>query len=672
MGIKLTMIILFCFCCIAHTQSQKLSDSLLWNKQALIQKIEQIRKTPGDTAHVNQLKDLGYDLLEVDSSLSRQLLEEALEKSLKLKEAYTIANCYRLLGIWYNYFSDPDKSLHNYYLSIQHAQAANNLYLYGGVCYNIGNVKYYRGEYDSCIYYYTKAQNAFNDPQVLAAPAVTEKLLDRKKSDLYSNFSAVFNSLGNLPKAEEYIDKAIAINQKYNSPAAADALAYYMQQKADNFHEQGFIEKALRIRLAFLPQMEQGKGTRETVQSCYQNISEEFFLLKKIDSSAIFANKSLQLAAKINSVSGTAHANKQLGHIAMHQQQYNEARKYMEITKPYYEKSEDLAEKRSFYETMYQLNSKLGLYEEAMQYAEKFITVNDSIMIGEKANQFSEMEAKYENQKKQSQILLQEEQIKKKNTLNYIFLGSAVALIIISLLGYRNYWHKQKLQQAKIEELENEKQLTTTQSILKGEEQERTRLAKDLHDGLGGMLSGIKHSFQNMKENLILTPDNAQAFERSIDMLDSSIREMRRVAHNMMPEMLLKYGLNVALKTFCSEIDRNGAVKTTYQSIGMQNMTIDQTTAVTIYRIIQELVHNAIRHANAQKVLVQVNASQEDNMLSVTVEDNGKGFDSTLLQNAQGIGWSNTQNRVDFLKGKIDLNSEPGKGTSILIEIPLS
>jgi signal transduction histidine kinase len=104
----------------------------------------------------------------------------------------------------------------------------------------------------------------------------------------------------------------------------------------------------------------------------------------------------------------------------------------------------------------------------------------------------------------------------------------------------------------------------------------------------------------------------------------------------------------------------------------MQNITIDQTTAVTIYRIIQELVHNAIRHANAQKILVQVNAQHEERMLLVTVEDNGNGFDTNLLQDAQGIGWSNIQNRVDFLNGKIDLNSEPDKGTSVLIEIPIS
>ncbi len=671
MGMKLTMFTLFYFCFIAQMQSQNLSNSLLWEKEAVTQRIAEIRNTAVDTSHVNQLKDLGYDLLEVDGSLSHQLLEEALGKSLNLKEAYTIANCYRILGIWYNYFSDPDKSLRNYYLAMYYAQAANNLYLYGVICYNTGNVKYYRGEYDSCIYYYTKAQKAFDEPKTLTIPNVTQMQLDRKKSDLYSNFSAVFNSLGNLSKAEEYIDKAININKKYNSPAAADAMAYYMQQKADNFHEQGLIEQALRVRLAFLPQMENGNGTRETVQSCYQNISEEFFLLTNIDSSKIFANKSLQLAGKINSVSGTAHANKQLALIAMHQQQYDKASKYMETANPYYEKSEDLVEKRSFYKTMYRLKSNMGLYQEAMQYAEKFIAVNDSIMVGEKSNQFSELEAKYENQKKQSQILLQEEQIRQKNTLNYIFLGSALALVVISILVYRNYRHQQKLQQVKIEELENEKQLTATQSILKGEEQERTRLAKDLHDGLGGMLSGIKHSFLNMKENLILTTDNAQAFERSIDMLDSSISEMRRVAHNMMPEILLKYGLNVALKTYCSEIERSGTVKTTFQSIGMQNITIEQTTAVAIYRIIQELVHNAIKHASAQKILVQVNASREDKMLSITVEDNGRGFDTALIKNAQGMGLSNVLNRVDYLKGKIDLSSDPDKGTSVLIEIPL-
>jgi len=172
-----------------------------------------------------------------------------------------------------------------------------------------------------------------------------------------------------------------------------------------------------------------------------------------------------------------------------------------------------------------------------------------------------------------------------------------------------------------------------------------------------------------MKENLIMTPDNALAFERSIDMLDSSIKEMRRVAHNMMPEILVRYGLDTALKEFCNEIDRSGVIHTSYQSIGMDKVELEQTVSVTIYRIVQELMSNAIKHALAKSALVQLHYSGQEKLLAVTVEDDGKGFDTAVLEQSQGIGWSNIRNRVEFLKGKIDIKSAPGKGTSALIEI---
>ncbi|MGB2704389.1 MAG: sensor histidine kinase, partial [Chitinophagaceae bacterium] len=214
-----------------------------------------------------------------------------------------------------------------------------------------------------------------------------------------------------------------------------------------------------------------------------------------------------------------------------------------------------------------------------------------------------------------------------------------------------------------------EKQLAATEAVLQGEEQERTRLAKDLHDGLGGMLSGIKYSFQTMKGNLIMTPDNAQAFERSMDMLDSSIKEMRRVAHNMMPEALVKFGLETALKDFCNDINQSGALQINYQSIGMENAKVEQTTAVTIYRIVQELINNTMKHASAKTAIVQL--SKVGNEISVTVEDDGIGFNPVILQGTKGIGWSNIQSRVEYLKGKLDVQSEPGKGTSVHIELSI-
>lgn len=319
------------------------------------------------------------------------------------------------------------------------------------------------------------------------------------------------------------------------------------------------------------------------------------------------------------------------------------------------------------------LNEKTGDARTALEYRKKFEVINDSI-VGEKIRTVvANLEAKYELDKKEATIneleatnKLHALELKQKNTINYILIGSAVTLLIISLLSYRNYQHKQTLQQQRIAELETEKKLLATEAVLKGEEKERTRLAKDLHDGLGGMLSGIKHSFQSMRGNLIMTPENAQAFERSIDMLDSSIKEMRRVAHNMMPEALVKFGLDTALKDFCNDINQSGALQISYQSIGMQHETIEQTMAIGIYRIVQELINNTMKHAAATSALVQL--SKSANTITLTVEDDGKGFDTQLLQTVKGMGWANITHRVEFLKGKLDVHSQPGKGTSVLIE----
>ena len=134
-----------------------------------------------------------------------------------------------------------------------------------------------------------------------------------------------------------------------------------------------------------------------------------------------------------------------------------------------------------------------------------------------------------------------------------------------------------------------------------------------------------------------------------------------------MPEALVKFGLDTALKDFCNEINQTGALKVNYQSIGFDGITTEQTTAITIYRIIQELVNNAMKHASAKNVIVQI--SNSAGQISITVEDDGNGFDTAVLNHARGIGWSNIQNRVEFLKGQLDINSEPGKGTSVHIEI---
>ena len=154
-------------------------------------------------------------------------------------------------------------------------------------------------------------------------------------------------------------------------------------------------------------------------------------------------------------------------------------------------------------------------------------------------------------------------------------------------------------------------------------------------------------------------------FERSLDMLDTSIKELRRVAHNMMPEMLTKFGLDEALKEYCNTVNATKLLTVKYQSLGM-NTRLDKATEIIIYRIVQELLNNILKHAEASEIFIQL--IRENNRLNLVVEDNGKGFDTALLENSKGAGWSNIRSRVEYLKGQLDIHSGTGKGTLVNIE----
>ena len=195
-------------------------------------------------------------------------------------------------------------------------------------------------------------------------------------------------------------------------------------------------------------------------------------------------------------------------------------------------------------------------------------------------------------------------------------------------------------------------------------ETERSRLAKDLHDGLGGLLSGIKLTLNGMgdkgvdKNELLLAKMNNQ--------LDTAVSEMRRVAHNMMPEALLKFGLGEAIQDYCDSINESNAVTMKYAQIGsLQGLT--QSVEIVLYRIVQELTNNALKHAAAKNIFIQI--TKHPRGVTVTVEDDGNGFDAAAVSAGQGL--KNVQSRIDYLKGSLDIKSENGNGTSINIEIPV-
>jgi len=322
----------------------------------------------------------------------------------------------------------------------------------------------------------------------------------------------------------------------------------------------------------------------------------------------------------------------------------------------------------------------LGNKDKAYSLLKEYVDLSDTVNKKQTNVKLNLIEQKYEREKKEREIV----ELKAKNELNTVELKYNRAmltatilalgfLLILLLLGYLLYRNKQKLSkqekelhEQQIERLRKEQQLNFFNAMIQGQEQERKRLASDLHDGLGGLLSNIKLLLSKnpcVEENEIAQ----QQHQTILNKLDAAVNELRRIARNMMPETLLRFGLITALRDFCEDLERSG-VKISLQTYGFSPQD-NKDQQIMIYRILQELINNAVRHASAKNILVQ--CIQNEEKVYITVEDDGLGFNPREIEQKKGIGLHNVRNRVSYLNGQIDIQSEKQVGTTINIEFNL-
>ncbi|MDR2234096.1 MAG: sensor histidine kinase [Tannerella sp.] len=295
----------------------------------------------------------------------------------------------------------------------------------------------------------------------------------------------------------------------------------------------------------------------------------------------------------------------------------------------------------------------------SLEWLEKSIEIDDSLYYQGINDEISNFQIKYETEKKEIQIatLEREKQL-------FIWLGIAgagVLLLALGLLFYRHLFNiqKRKLAENKIKQLEQEKQLVATQAVLDGEVGERTRLARDLHDGLGSMLTGTKMHFLEMKRDAKLEDPDVERFDKAMGLLDRSVEEMRRVAHHLMPDSLSRFGLKPSVSDFCSTLP---SVEFVYYG---DESRLEPKLEVMIYRCIYELVNNALRHSGANNIIVQI--MQETDRIAFTVQDDGCGFAPPA--ESKGVGLQNIRTRVASYNGIINIDSSEGKGTEINVEL---
>ena len=638
----------FVLCCLVYTSAhaqQHLVDSIT----------KELQQEMPDSNRAMSMMRLAIDYEAIDTAKAFKGYLDAIAFAKSKKLDYQLGRIYQNQAYLFRVASNYTKSLKildTAILLYRQSDHPNAQRWEAGAYMDIANLLMAQNQFNKAVEYYLKCI------------ALMEKLgLGKELVTPYCNIATLFGKMEEYKQQEVYSIKAVTAAKKYG-PRYNVHIAYMMLAFSNSVREENeTARKFLDSTRAYVDDIQ----NIDILFSHFGVSAQVFKKLKQYDSAFYFLQQAFEASKKYNYGYGIAESQLQLGAIAIMQKNYPVAEQYLMAGIKDAIAINNHSSLDEGYKYLSDVYAETGRYQLAYEYYVKYKDIHDSAVNMQSKAFATELEKKYETEKKDNQLLLQKAQIQRKNVFNYILIGGVAMVLIVASLSFRNYKQKRKLQEQRISELEAREKLTATEAVIKGEEQERTRLAKDLHDGLGGMLSGIKYSFNSMKGNLILTPENNQAFERSMDMLDSSIKEMRRVAHNMMPEALVKFGLDTALKDFCNDVNQSGALQVTYQSIGLEQAAIDQTTAITIYRIVQELVNNTMKHAAATTAIVQVTKS--NGTISVTVEDDGKGFDTTMLQRPSGIGWSNIQSRVEYLNGKLDVQSEPGKGTSVHIEL---
>lgn len=483
-----------------------------------------------------------------------------------------------------------------------------------------------------------------------------------KMVQLYHTLSNAYSSLGQPRKALDAGLTGVRLRKEYGVTAGYVNRLY--AGIAQDYETLGMVDSALYFYDKAIASSKE-LNDRFAEGTIYKFITHFYSSIGRYDKMREMAEQSLLLSKELKSRQLESSAYYSLAAAHYFTGNNKSAKEYIDQSMAIAEEDSITLQLQDGYRLLSYIAAREGDFPLSTKAQAKADSLQQKNLNEEVAKSAADLEKKYETEKKEAQITLQQATIRQKNTLNYILLGGAAAGLVIALLSYLNYRNKQQLQQQRINELETEKQLLATQSLLKGQEDERSRLAKDLHDGLGGLLSGVKLQLGAMKGNLILSEENGRSFNLALLKLDESISEMRRVAHNMMPEALLNMGLQQALQDYCDGLSDGQPFKIHTEFHGLEQR-MQPSVEIVLYRIVQELLNNAVKHSQATDIVAQVIRQNDD--LSITVEDNGKGFDVQTLDQFRTAGFRNIQSRVNYLHGQVDIMSTPGKGTSVHID----
>jgi signal transduction histidine kinase len=546
------------------------------------------------------------------------------EHTQRWKDLY---NCYRFCGLGYTFLSQYDSALVYYTKSQKMAFKSGDERLEGDSYFGLAYLYERWGKYVTALDYYVKHL------------AAVEKIKDYPPALLirsYGNVGEINRRLHNYKMAVEYLEKGIALGKEKKIDLQNFRLWHCYSELGNVYYETGQIDKALSMIESINPEYK-----KEQVENSYAFTMLARIYLQKKDYAKALENAQLSLEAPvaINDYQLFANSWNVFSEIYMAMQQFGRAKEYALKAWEADSINIDNAVKISY--NLAQCCLKLGDNEQAERFLRRNAELNDEYSERTMLTTIADLQVKYDSDKKELRIAALENQRKLSGWLGVAIIALLLTLLLL-LINVR------RLSRQKITQLEQEKQISAQQSVIEGENKERRRLARDLHDGLGGMLSAVRINLDNPEQQPIAR-----------DLLGKSIEELRRLAHNLMPASL-KYGLHVALEDFCNSIPNAH-----FHFFGEDTLQTDEKIKMLFYRCGFELINNAVKYANAKNIDVQL--IQEQNLISLTVADDGCGFD--INGQTKGAGLQNLRDRIATFGGTFDIVSTIDEGTEAVVEL---
>jgi len=604
---------------------------------------------PDDSLKFMAMSELTWEFNNTDVDKAIQYAQIGLKTAENIQSRFGIAQAYTDLGIAYYFKRDFDSSEYFYFKAAPVMKSIRDTSGLAFLYNNMGALYKERAEYDVSLKYSFESLRIY-------------QWLDNKRKIalLLNNIGVTYEELKKYDTALDYYHRALNYNiAEENENGIA---RNYIGLGNMSLALKNYAEAMHFFRLAE-PLFRKLEWTIE-LSVVLNNMGNVYAEQKQYGEALKKKEEALKIAIESEDIQGQAKYHLYITDILFRLNRFREAEEHIEKANILAKKIKSYEIEMDLYEAYAKYYFGTNRFEKGNAYFLQFQTIKDSIYSLEMAKDIALMEVKHNTQRLRLEkaesdaknLQLQNAHLESTQQRNYLIIAfTAFIPLLVLFLFYRSREQKRKEEKLRIS------------AMLMSEEQERTRIARELHDGLGQILSTARLNAAALEDSV--APEDEKILQNALALLDQSVVEVRNISHNLMPAALSGKGLKEALTELSEKMNTIKKPALQFEYISHSAKAMEKSVEVAVYRVIQETLNNMVKHASADFIFLQI--KQSDKKLEILIRDNGKGFDVKNVDESLGLGWKNISTRLSLIHGKFDIQSEIGMGTIINMWVAL-